>query len=100
MPAALIQPNFDYVIGWLSKNHPEVKTDLNSIVSSQIVKDRFQLEVDATNKKFGQWEQVKLFELTPEVWSIDAGHLTPTMKLKRKYIKERYIDLYKKIYLY
>jgi len=100
MPAALIQPNFDYVIGWLSKNHPEVKTDLNSIVSSQIVKDRFQLEVDAANKKFGQWEQVKLFELTPEVWSIDAGHLTPTMKLKRKYIKERYIDLYKKIYQY
>ena len=100
MPAALIQPNFDYVIGWLSKNHPEVKIDLNSIVSSQIVKERFQLEVDEANKKFGQWEQVKLFELTPEVWSIDAGHLTPTMKLKRKYIKERYIDLYKNIYQY
>ena len=100
MPAALIQLNFDYVIGWLSKNHPEVKTDLNSIVSSQIVKDKIQLEVDEANKKFGHWEQVKLFELTPEIWSIDAGHLTPTMKLKRKDIKEKYIDLYKKIYQY
>ena len=48
--------------------------------------------------KFGKWEQIKRFELTPEEWSIDGGHLTPTMKMKRKIIKEIYKDLYDKIY--
>jgi len=59
---------------------------------------RIQQEVDVYNEKFGKWERVKKFELTPEVWSIDEGHLTPTMKLKRRAVKERYMDLYNKLY--
>jgi len=98
MPAALIQPNFEFIKEWLHRKHKDLQTDNNSIASSQIVKDRIQIEVDETNKKFGQWEQVKAFELTPEIWSIAGGHLTPTMKMKRKEIKEKYIDLYNKIY--
>ena len=46
----------------------------------------------------GNWEQIKKFELTPDIWSIDSGHLTPTMKMKRKVIKENYKDLIEKIY--
>jgi long-chain acyl-CoA synthetase len=98
MPAALIQPNFEFVKDWLTKKHKGQKTDMDSIATSKIVKDRIQLEVDKANKKFGHWEQVKTFELTPEIWSVEAGHLTPTMKLKRNAIKERYMDLYNKIY--
>lgn len=98
MPAALIQPNFEYIKDVIEKKHIDVKPDMKSIASSQSVKDRIQLEVDKANSKFGNWEQIKAFELTPEIWSIDAGHLTPTMKMKRKAIKEKYIDLYNKIY--
>ena len=98
MPAALIQPNFEYIKDVIQKKHIDVKPDMKSIASSQTVKDRIQLEVDKANSKFGNWEQVKAFELTPEIWSIDAGHLTPTMKMKRKDIKEKYIDLYNKMY--
>jgi len=98
MPAALIQPNFEYIKDVIEKKHIDVKPDMKSIASSQIVKDRIQLEVDKANSKFGNWEQVKAFELTPEIWSIDAGHLTPTMKMKRKEIKEKYKDLYNKMY--
>ena len=43
-------------------------------------------------------EQIKKFELTPNVWSIDSGELTPTLKLKRKVILEKYKMLYDKIY--
>jgi long-chain acyl-CoA synthetase len=98
MPGALIQPNFEYIKDVIEKKHIDVKPDMKSIASSQIVKDRIQLEVDKANSKFGHWEQVKAFELTPEIWSIDAGHLTPTMKMKRKAIKEKYIEIYNKIY--
>jgi long-chain acyl-CoA synthetase len=59
---------------------------------------RFQEEVDHANEKFAKWEKIKQFRLTPDIWSVDQGHLTPTMKLRRKMIKEKYIDLYNEIY--
>ena len=68
------------------------------MVKNQAVIDRIQKEVDFYNERFGKWEKVKRFELTPEQWSIEGGHLTPTMKMKRKIIKEKYLDLYNKIY--
>ena len=98
MPAALIQPDFKFIKHWIEKKGKDIKPDNESIVSSQIIKDRIQKEVDKTNKNFGNWEQVKKFELTPDVWTIEGGHLTPTMKMKRKVIKEIYKDLVEKIY--
>jgi long-chain acyl-CoA synthetase len=98
MPAALIQPNFHFIKDWITLKNKDIKKDDISIASSQIIKDRIQKEIDKTNKKFGNWEQVKKFELTSDVWSIDGGHLTPTMKMKRKVIKEKYKDLIEKIY--
>ena len=68
------------------------------IASSDIVIKRLQKEVDKYNKNFGKWEQIKRFELTPDIWSIDGGHLTPTMKMKRDIIKGIYKELYDKIY--
>ena len=68
------------------------------IVANPKLIERIQEEVTEINKKFGNWEQIKRFELTPDVWSIDGGHLTPTMKLKRKIVMEKYKDLYQKIY--
>jgi long-chain acyl-CoA synthetase len=61
-------------------------------------KHRIQEEIDSLNEKFGNWEKIKRFELTPDVWSIEGGQLTPTLKLKRKIVMEKYIDLFHKIY--
>ena len=41
---------------------------------------------DFYNTNFGKWEQIKKFEITSDEWTIEAGHLTPTMKMKRKII--------------
>lgn len=98
MPAALIQPNYEFINDWIERKDKNVKNDNLSICSSQIIIDRIQQEVDEANEHFGKWEQIKKFELTPEVWSIDGGHLTPTMKMKRKIIKEKYKNLIEKIY--
>ncbi|UPZ15405.1 AMP-dependent synthetase/ligase [Flavobacterium humidisoli] len=98
MPAAFIQPNFEFVKEW-AKIHKIVLGDSPADISSnaEVIK-RIDNEVEEINKKFGHWEQIKRFELTPDVWSIDGGQLTPTLKLKRKIIKEIYKDLYAKIY--
>ena len=68
------------------------------MANSPELKERIGKEIAYLNTKLGSWEQIKLFELTPEIWSIDSGVLTPTLKLKRKAVKERYIKLYNKMY--
>jgi long-chain acyl-CoA synthetase len=97
MPAALIQVNFNFVKDWC-KIHDIDFISNESVVNNPKLIDRIQQEIDEANKKFGHWEQVKKFELTPDIWSIDGGHLTPTLKMKRKEIKQKYEHLLEKIY--
>ena len=97
MPAALIQPNFEFVKEW-AQRHDITLGSYSEIASNEKVIERIEEEVTFCNTKFGKWETIKMFKLTPEEWSIDGGHLTPTMKMKRKIIKEIYKDLYEDIY--
>ena len=74
------------------------KKDLESICRSESLFKKINQEIRLHDKKFGQWEQVKAIRLTPEVWSVEGGHLTPTMKVKRKVIMEKYKNLIDDIY--
>jgi len=98
MPAALIQPNWEFISDWNERKEKGLPEDTNELVQSEVLIKRIQKEIDFYNERFGKWEKIKKFELTPEVWSIEDGHLTPTMKMKRKVIKEKYLHLYNKIY--
>ena len=98
MPAAFIQPNFDFVKEWAKRHGVDIGTTNSEIVSNEQVNNRILEEVEKINEKFGNWEKIKRFELTPNVWSIEGGELTPTLKLKRKIVMEKYKDLYQKIY--
>jgi long-chain acyl-CoA synthetase len=97
MPAAIIQTNFEYLRDWAKDNEINFSSN-KDLVSNQKVIDAIQKEVDECNCHFGKWEQIKRFELTPDEWTIDGGHLTPTMKMKRSVIKKIYQNLYDKIY--
>ncbi len=98
MPAAIIQPNFEFVRAWATRKEIALEKDNQSLCEHPAVLKRIQKEVTVCNKRFGKWEQIKTFKLTPDEWSIDGGQLTPTLKMKRKIIKEIYIDLYNAIY--
>jgi long-chain acyl-CoA synthetase len=98
MPAALIQPNFEYIKEWIEREEKDIGTSNEAIAASDEIFKIIQEEIRTCNQKFGKWEQIKVFKLTPKVWSIDGGELTPTMKMKRKIIKEIYNDLYESIY--
>lgn len=97
MPGAFIQPDFEFVKKWAKKK--KVKFESNEeLIKNEAVLERFQEEINEINKKFGHWEQIKRFELTPDLWTVDGGQLTPTMKLIRKNMMSIYKDLYAKIY--
>ncbi|MCJ7758700.1 MAG: AMP-binding protein, partial [Gillisia sp.] len=98
MPAAFIQPNFEFIQEWAKRKNIDIGITNKDMIKNPEVIERIQEDVDFYNQKFGNWEKVKKFELTSEVWSIEGDQLTPTMKLKRRNIKETYKNLYKKIY--
>lgn len=98
MPAAIVQPNFEYIAEWSEKEKLNLGATNEEIIASEVLINKIQEELNDCNCHFGKWEQIKRFELTPDVWSIDGGHLTPTMKMKRAVIKKIYQDLYDKIY--
>lgn len=97
MPAALIQPNFEYLYDWAERNKITLGKNSDIILNEKIIA-KIQEEIDQANANFAQWEKVKQFRLTPDIWSVDNGHVTPTMKLRRKIIKEKYLNLYNDIY--
>jgi len=98
MPAALIQLNFEFVKEWIDRKKIDVEATPEAICASEVIINRIQKEVDTCNQRFGSWEQIKRFELTPDVWCVEGGHLTPTMKMKRSVIFDLYKGLVSKIY--
>ncbi len=98
MPAAFIQPSFDFLKEWAKIHNLNIGSSNEEMINNPKVIERIQQEIDSINEKFGNWEKIKRFELTPDLWTVPAGHLTPTMKLKRKVVMEKYSGLFEKIY--
>ncbi|APG64616.1 long-chain fatty acid--CoA ligase [Tenacibaculum todarodis] len=97
MPAAIIQPNFEYLKEWAKENNITYSNN-EELIANEKVLEQFTKAVKVCNSCFGKWEQIKVFKLTPDEWTLEAGHLTPTMKMKRTVIKKIYNDLYEQIY--
>jgi long-chain acyl-CoA synthetase len=97
-PAALIQLNFVAVEAWAKEKQLILTANQATWCENTDVQNKVMDEVNNINKRFGQWEKVKEIRLTPDVWSVDDGHLTPTMKLKRKVLNEKYNSLIENIY--
>jgi len=95
--AAIIQPEFEFVRKWAKGKKIELKLR-EEIAASQVVKDRIWEEVQKYNKRFGHIQQVKKIALVSDVWSVETGELTPTLKVKRDVIDKKYHELIEKIY--
>lgn len=98
MPAAIIQPNFEFVKEWARRHNVDCGKTPEEIVSNKAVKDRIMEEIEIGNQHFGNWEMIKRIKMTPEVWSVDNNLLTPTFKPKREMILQKYKHLYDEIY--
>ena len=97
MTAALVQPDFEFLKSWCQRKNISCSSNEEMVQNDQ-VKERIMQEVERINQHFGKWERVKQIQLTPDQWSVDAGHLTPKLSLKRRNIIAMYPELYKNIY--
>jgi long-chain acyl-CoA synthetase len=84
-PAALIVPEFVALKEWAAKNGLQTDDDMKWLKNVTLTR-MMESEINRINARFGNWEQVKAFRLLPRAFSIDAGEITPTLKLKRKQI--------------
>ena len=95
--SALISPNFSYLHKWCSTNNIKYDDNIELIKNPRVI-ERFQNEVNEMNKQLGQTEHIKRFRLVHEEWTTPTGELSPTLKVKRKYIAEKYKDILQEIY--
>lgn len=96
-PSALIVPAFAYIKSWLKeKGITEVSN--TQICENKSLIDEIKKEVELVNKNLGSWEQIKKVELIDTEFTVEGGELTPTLKLKRKFIDQKYQKIINKIY--
>jgi len=95
--AALVVPDFPHLRGWCAIKDIPYTSDAE-VIALPRVRKRFQQELDKFNKFFGATEQVKRFELIDHEWTVDSGELTASLKLRRRYINEKYDLVIKKIF--
>ena len=93
-PAALIAPNFHALATQLRIDENVVR----SRVGAGEVRALYQSIVDDVNRHLAQFERIKKFVLVPEEFSVATGELTPTLKIKRRVVVEKYKDVIEAIY--
>jgi long-chain acyl-CoA synthetase len=95
-PVALITLDPDEIVPWArERGLPE---DLPSLVGRDEVRELIQSDLDHANAKYAKVEQVKKFALLDRDLSQEAGELTPTLKLKRNVVNDRYAELFDEMY--
>ncbi len=96
-PSAVIQPAFDFLKDYCKRKGIKYESE-EQVIKEQAIIDRFQKEMDVYNVNFAQYEKVKKFILVPDIWSIESGEMTPTMKIKRAVVKKKYLDQIEALY--
>lgn len=97
--AAIICPSFHFLHVWCTKHNVKFRDNKDLIQHPKVI-ERYQKEVDKINKKLGRHRQLKKFELTCQDWTPETGELSPTLKVKRKVLKEKYKIKLDKLYGY
>jgi long-chain acyl-CoA synthetase len=95
--AALIVPNMEYLRGWCKVKEINFVNPEKAVRNSKIFK-RLSEEVERVNQELGKTEKIKKFRLLSIQWSVATGELSPTLKLRRKFIQEKYAKIIEDTY--
>ncbi len=95
--SALMVPNFEALKEYAEKNKISFDT-LEDLISHSSIVEMFKERFDELQKSFSGFEKIKKFTILPKEFSIAAGELTATLKLKRKIISKKYKELIDRMY--
>jgi long-chain acyl-CoA synthetase len=95
--SAIIVPNFEHIKKWLEQKGLKEQGKAEMIKMPE-VKAVLQAEVKQINKTLGQVEEIKRFKLVVDEWSPETGEMSPTLKLKRNVLAQRYSHIIEQIY--
>lgn len=95
--AALIIPDFDFIKSWCKKHEISYTND-HDMLNNQDVKTRLANEIKRINSFFGDTEKIKRYCFIEDSWTVANGILTPTLKVKRSVVKEKYSSLINKLF--
>ena len=95
--SAMIVPAFGTLKKWCEE-HGVPHDHKEEMLNHPLVIKLFAKIRDEFNKSFSDVEKVKKFILLPDEWTIDTGEMTPTLKLKRKFIMEKYATVVADLY--
>jgi len=95
-PGALIIPNFEAIKEWCKIHEINYTTDYEMSKNQEVI-SKIHHDIERLNESLSQYKRVKKFHVLGSPWTVEAGELTPTLKLKRKIIKgncQEIIDLF------
>ncbi|NCB83676.1 MAG: long-chain fatty acid--CoA ligase [Bacteroidia bacterium] len=95
--AALIVPDFVYLKSWCGIHKIDYTTNEEMLKHPEVTK-RIMSEIKKYNALFGDYEQVKKYQLVADAWTMDNGFLSPTLKIKRKVIQNFYEKQIEKLF--
>lgn len=96
-PAALIVPNLDELTE-IASNRFILISDFGELAKDPQIVKLFEKDIEKISEDYGKWEKIKEFRIIPDTWSVESGELTPTMKLKRRVILDKYAHIVNDIY--
>ena len=95
--AALIIPNFEHLKNWCEVKNIEF-ISRKKAVNNPIIIRRIRKEVERFNQDLGQTEKIKKVRLLDAEWTTESGEISPTLKLRRKFIVEKYSKIIEETY--
>jgi long-chain acyl-CoA synthetase len=95
--SALITPDFIFLHDWASIHHISFQ-DNEELISNPLIFAQYQKEVSDMNQNLSDHEKIKRFRLVSDEWTAQTGELSPTLKLKRKVLYEKYSDIISNIF--
>jgi len=98
-PAAFVVPSYTNLLEWSKANAISLLSlPKEDFLQNIIIEEKINTEIEKINKQFGRWEQIKKFAILPYEFTIEGGELTPTLKMKRKVIIEKYKQEYESLF--
>ena len=94
---ALIVPDFQELHRFSKHNGIPACSD-KDLISSEQVKELIKKQVDEVNETLPRYEQIKYYKIMEKPFSVESGELTPTLKLKRRIVFEKFKDDIEKLY--